>query len=518
MSSSEMMENGAADGGEISVSAAPSSMQTQYNSPSLSGKPLLMIEHPNTKAKTKTPSRTPNFITPLGSPIRRAINMMRLDPQDAWLPITESRNGNAFYSAFHTLCAGIGIQALVLPVAFTYLGWSWGIISLTVAFIWQTYTFWLLTNLHESTENGMRYSRFLQLFNAAFGEKMGKIFAVFPIMYLSGGTCVALIVVGGSTSKLFYEIVCGGHGCTAKPLTTVEWYLVFTSAAVLLSQLPNLNSIAGVSLVGAVTAVGYCTLMWCVSVTEGRLDGVSYDRVKPNTNTEWFFGILNAFGIIAFAFRGHNVTLEIQATMPSSEKKPSRVPMWRGIQAAYFVVALCLFPIAIGGYWAYGNKIPESGGMLAAIYAYHGRDTSQSILGLISLFVIINAASSFQIYGMPMFDDMESKITKRMKRALPWWMRVISRFMFGYGCFFVAVAIPFLGSLAGLIGGIAVSVTFAYPCLMWIKIKKPKKHGLMWWLNWGLGISGILLTILLVAAGVYVVIDTGMEVSFFKPH
>lgn len=43
--------------------------------------------------------------------------------------------------------------------------------------------------------------------------------------------------------------------------------------------------------------------------------------------------------------------------MPSSEKKPSRVPMWRGIQAAYIVVALCLFPIAIGGYWAYGNKV-----------------------------------------------------------------------------------------------------------------------------------------------------------------
>lgn len=52
--------------------------------------------------------------------------------------------------------------------------------------------------------------------------------------------------------------------------------------------------------------------------------------------------------------------LEIKGTMPSSEKKPSRVPMWRGIQGAYIVIALCLFPIAIGGYWAYGNKVLES--------------------------------------------------------------------------------------------------------------------------------------------------------------
>lgn len=43
--------------------------------------------------------------------------------------------------------------------------------------------------------------------------------------------------------------------------------------------------------------------------------------------------------------------------MPSSEKKPSRVPMWRGIKGAYFIVSLCLFPIAIAGYWAYGNKV-----------------------------------------------------------------------------------------------------------------------------------------------------------------
>lgn len=106
------------------VSAPP--MQTQYNSPSLSRKPLLSIVPANTNAaNTAAPksSHTPNFFTPLGSPIRRAIQLTKLDPQDAWLPITESRNGNAYYAAFHTLCSGIGIQALVLPVAFTILGW-----------------------------------------------------------------------------------------------------------------------------------------------------------------------------------------------------------------------------------------------------------------------------------------------------------------------------------------------------------------------------------------------------------
>ncbi|KAL6959884.1 hypothetical protein U1Q18_040033 [Sarracenia purpurea var. burkii] len=460
---------------------------------------------------------TPGFISPVGSPVRKALKLTKLDPQDDWLPITESRNGNAYYAAFHTLCSGIGVQALILPVAFPILGWIWGIICLTVTFIWQLYTLWLLVELHESNKTGIRYNRYLQLCCATFGEKLGKWLAMFPIMYLSGGTCVALIILGGSTSSLFFQIACGGT-CSVKQLTMVEWYLVFTCAAAVLSQLPNLNSIAGLSLVGAITAVGYCTSMWAVSLAEGRLPGSSYGTVLAGTRLTKFFTVLNALGIVAFAFRGHNLILEIQATMPSSEKHPSRVPMWKGVKAAYLLIAMCLFPIAIAGYWAYGSMIPANGGMLAAMYGFHSRDVSRSVLGFISVLVIINALSSFQIYAMPMFDHMESHYTRRMKKPCSWWLRPIFRAMFTYGCFFVAVAIPFLGSLAGLIGGLALPVTLAYPSFMWLKIKKPKAYGGMWWLNWALGLLGSVLSVFLIAAGIYVIINTGIKASFFKPH
>ncbi|XP_057511306.1 lysine histidine transporter-like 4 [Actinidia eriantha] len=108
---------------------------------------------------------TPKFITPLGSPIRRALHLTKLNPQDAWLPITESINGNAYYETFHTLSSGIGIQAFILPVSF--LGQTWGIICLTIAFIWQLYTLYLLMQFHESTETGIRYSSYMQLSSAA---------------------------------------------------------------------------------------------------------------------------------------------------------------------------------------------------------------------------------------------------------------------------------------------------------------------------------------------------------------
>lgn len=47
----------------------------------------------------------------------------------------------------------------------------------------------------------------------------------------------------------------------------------------------------------------------------------------------------------------------LQATMPSTIKHPAHVPMWRGAKVAYVLIAMCLFPVAIGGFWAYGNLV-----------------------------------------------------------------------------------------------------------------------------------------------------------------
>lgn len=99
----------------------------------------------NNNSKSWTPTGlgslmiSPRFLSPSAgegsaTPVKRVLvnlrgyleevgHLTKLNPQDAWLPITESRNGNAHYAAFHNLTAGIGFQALLLPVAFAFLGW-----------------------------------------------------------------------------------------------------------------------------------------------------------------------------------------------------------------------------------------------------------------------------------------------------------------------------------------------------------------------------------------------------------
>lgn len=72
--------------------------------------------------------------SPIGTPVRKVLLSVReylgemghlttLDYRDNWLPVTASRTGNAYYSAFHNINACLGFQALFLPAAFAYLGW-----------------------------------------------------------------------------------------------------------------------------------------------------------------------------------------------------------------------------------------------------------------------------------------------------------------------------------------------------------------------------------------------------------
>lgn len=76
------------------------------------------------------------FKSPL-SPISFRIDMAAVSPEvevhdhhqqqtlikDSWLPITQSTNGNSFFAAFHILSSNLPFQSLMLPFAFSTLGW-----------------------------------------------------------------------------------------------------------------------------------------------------------------------------------------------------------------------------------------------------------------------------------------------------------------------------------------------------------------------------------------------------------
>ncbi|KAI5647751.1 hypothetical protein M9H77_33756 [Catharanthus roseus] len=441
----------------------------------------------------------------------------RWNQEDNWLPITESRKGNTLTAAFHLICSGIGFQTLMLPVAFISLGWFWGCLCLLAVFAWQLYTIWLLVHLHEPLP-GTRHSRYVMLSILAFGPKLGKFCAIFPTMYLSGGTCVMFIITGGSIMELLHSLVCGDDFiCNASRLPGSIWFLIFISLAILMSQLyPNLNSVAPRSLIGSIAAVVYFTILWTVSISKNKLDGVSHNPLmSASSEATRIRNVINALGIIAISFRGHNVVLEIQGTLPSCPQNPPQHRMRKAVIVSYFIIALCVFPVAIGGYWVYGNTMPANG-ILYAVSKFHGNSTMKPLMGAIYLIMLIHFISAFQIYAMPVFDNLERIYVSKKKKGCPRWVKATVRVIFGGLTYFISMAFPFLGSLGPFVGSLTLPLTLAYPCFMWISLKKPKP--VVWCLNFGVGCLGIILSVLLVAVALWDLVDGGLEANFFKPR
>lgn len=125
-------------------------------------------------------------------------------------------------------------------------------------------------------------------------------------------------ITGGNTLQLFYKAICkNDQNCLDKSPSGAEWYLVFICLAILIALFsPNLDSLAWVSFVGSIMGVSYFTILWTLSISKGRLNGVSYNPSdNVTTNMERFRDVLNGMAIIAMGFRGQNLVLEIQVML-----------------------------------------------------------------------------------------------------------------------------------------------------------------------------------------------------------
>lgn len=134
------------------------------------------------------------------------------------------------------------------------------------------------------------------------------------------------------------------------------------------------------------------------------------------------FRIFNALGQISFAYAGHAVVLEIQATIPSTPEQPSKVPMWKGALGSYFVNAICYFPVAFIGYWAFGSDVDDN--VLVTL------DKPSWLIAAANLMVVIHVIGSYQVYAMPVFDMLERSAVKRLNVPPGLALRLIIRSAF----------------------------------------------------------------------------------------
>jgi len=287
---------------------------------------------------------------------------------------------------------------------------SWGI---------TLYTLRLLIELHECVP-GVRFDRLRDLGAHALGPRLGPWVVVPQQLIVQLGCDMVYMVTGGKCLQKFAESVCP----RCAPLHQSYWICIFGSFQFLLSQLPNLDAITAVSFAAAAmslwygrhflriellaasyvracfdlsdeldrsrncVACSYSTISWAACVARGPVPGVSY-AYKSGTAADSTFRVFSALGQVAFAYAGHGVVLEIQATIPSTLTKPSRAPMWKGTVAAYLVTAACYFPVALVGYWAFGRDVGDN--VLVAL------QRPPWLVAAANMMVVIHVVGSYQV-------------------------------------------------------------------------------------------------------------------------
>jgi len=251
---------------------------------------------------------------------------------------------------------------------------SWGI---------TLYTLWLLIQLHECVP-GVRFDRLRDLGAHALGPRLGPWVVVPQQLIVQLGCDMVYMVTGGNCLQKFAESACP----TCAPLHRSYWICIFGSSQFLLSQLPNLDAITAVSFLAAAMSLSYSTISRAACVARGPVAGVSY-AYKGGAAADSTFRVFGALGQVAFAYAGHGVVLEIQATIPSTPTKPSRAPMWKGTVAAYLVTAACYFPVALVGYWAFGRDVGDN--VLVAL------QRPPWLVAAANMMVVIHVLGSYQV-------------------------------------------------------------------------------------------------------------------------
>jgi len=287
-------------------------------------------------------------------------------------------------------------------------------VVIVMSFVITLYTLWQMVEMHEMVP-GKRFDRYHELGQHAFGQRLGLWIIVPQQLIVEVGTDIVYMVTGGQCLRKFHDLVCHGR---CRDIRLTFWIIIFGSVHFPLSQFPNFNSISAVSAAAAVMSLTYSMIAFFASAAKGAGAGADYALRAPTTAGK-VFGVLNALGAVAFAYAGHNVVLEIQATIPSTPETPSKRPMWRGVVVAYAIVALCYFCVAFGGYYAFGNSVEPN--VLISL------ERPRWLIAAANLMVVVHVVGSYQVYAMPVFDMIETLLVKKHKFTPGMRLRLIAR-------------------------------------------------------------------------------------------
>eukprot|EP00891_Asterochloris_glomerata_P003121 jgi/Astpho2/3121/Aster-x1124 len=344
-------------------------------------------------------------------------------PKPGYDAAEKEPQGKWYHAVYHTVTAVVGVGVLGLPYAFSYLGWTGGLLFLGLCFMTSLYTSYLLAALHEGPD-GTRRNRYKDLGQAILGRKLG-LWLTAPCQWsVMFGLAITYTVTAGQSFQGIHDPSCSGHTEGAQDISSPNdkchlhltgFIILFGAIQACLSQLKDFHSLWWASLVGAAMSMMYSAIAFFASAATHR-DAASYSA-RPGTPADLAFGVANSLGTIMFAYGGQVVLLEIQATL--GRPPSTAVSMMKSVYLAYVVVLLAYFPVAISGqqavfvyiagYGVFGNSVNPD--VLLSI------SNPRALISIANFMVVLHLTASYQVFAQPLFELVESLFYKKQRNS-----------------------------------------------------------------------------------------------------
>ncbi|RWR90352.1 amino acid permease 8-like protein [Cinnamomum micranthum f. kanehirae] len=411
-----------------------------------------------------------------------------------------TRTGNIWTATAHAITAVIGSGVLTLPWSVAQIGWVFGPIALVVFALFTYYTAIILSDCYRTPgpTEGRRNYTYMDAVKSFLGPREVKLCGIAQYASL-WGTLIGYTITS-ATSMMYVEVTdcyhLKGHnaGCRA---TGTSYLIIFGAMEVILSQFPNLEEIAFLSVLAAVMSFAYSFIGLYLStvkfasnhVARGTITGVKIGAMGVSSTTKTWFSF-QALGNIAFAYSYSSILLEIQDTLksppPENKTMKKATTFGLGITTLFYISLGCM------GYAAFGNDSP--GNVLTGFYEPFW------LVDIGHLAVLIHLIAAYQVFAQPIFARNEKWLSSKWPTTgffhtvhtirLPFAKKRSYRFtlckLFGRTIFvvfttLVAMMLPFFNSIVGLLGAVAFfPLTIYFPVSMYMVQANIKKWSGRW--------------------------------------
>lgn len=367
-----------------------------------------------------------------------------------------------YHAAFHLTTAMVGAGVLGLPNAFAALTWIGGTIVMVVALCATFLTATLLSWMHIREKGGRRVR--LPTLHAvvleALGETAAHVMRVFQVIIFVG-TGIAYTILTGDMIRSMILSFSGSMG----PALMI-WFAIFIAIEFVLALAPNLHNFRWTSFAALIFSCAYCGIAVVLCIILGRQPDASY-ALPEGSMADQVRAALESLGLIAFAYGGHSIMVEVENTL-RSEPDP-RKEMFRGICAAFGVLAVLYFAVAFSGYAVFGNRAQPN--ILKGLQAATKDLGIEVSVAIAQCLVILHVVFGFQVYMMPLFDLIDTRWPPRHKRSFVMTLlnRALRRWPILALQWLIASSFPFFGDILALIGAVATTtLSLILPSLMYL--------------------------------------------------